>query len=64
MLGRRAAHTCTVLISARRKSCFNLLRWDFREVKAFILANNSDNLRGQNEDDFLKAIQNGANEKM
>jgi len=41
----------------------NLQRWDFGEVKAFILAKNSDNLRGESEDDFLKAIKNGANEK-
>ena len=40
----------------------NLQRWDFGEVKAFILAQNSDSMRGEAEDDFLKAIKNGAKE--
>ena len=42
----------------------NLQRWDFGEVKAFILARNSGDARREAEDDFLKAIKDGANEKM
>ena len=40
-----------------------LVRWDFTEVKAYIQARHNGELRGGEEDDFLKAVANAASEK-
>lgn len=41
----------------------NLQRWDFSEIRAFIVAQNNGNERINPEDEFMKAVSNGANQK-
>jgi excisionase family DNA binding protein len=39
----------------------NLVRWDFAAVKAYIEARHNGELRDGEEDEFLRAVRNGAN---